>query len=137
MSGIAGGLVSTGSFPKRLWPGVKLFYGDTYNKYPREYELIYQREESDKAYEEYVSQAGTPLGVLKPEGSPISIGSFRQALTTRIVNVTYGLMFAVSQEMQEDDQYTPKVAKMAIGTARCASCVSSPRCTMSSKPMKA
>jgi hypothetical protein len=28
------GIITTGSFPKALWPGVKAWYGRTYNDYP-------------------------------------------------------------------------------------------------------
>ncbi len=106
------GVVNTGSWPKRLWPGVKMWYGDKYKEFTPEYTEIFDIEKSDKLYEEFVSMAGTGLAVTKNEGAPITYASFRQGLTTRFVNVVYGLGFIITEEVQADDQYAEKLARI-------------------------
>lgn len=105
------GIVNTGSWAKRLWPGVHTWYGDEYGQYDTEYTEIYDIEKSDKLYEEFVSMAGTGLGVTKNEGQAVTYSSFRQGLTTRLVNVVYGLGFILTHEVQADDQYAMKLAE--------------------------
>lgn len=105
------GIVNTGSFPKRLWPGVHTWYGDEYAEFIKEYVEIFDMVKSDKLYEEFVAMAGTGLAVTKNEGQAITYASFRQALTTRLVNVVYGLGFIITHEVQADDQYAGKLAE--------------------------
>lgn len=105
------GIVNTGSWAKRLWPGVHTWYGDEYGQYGTEYTEIFDITKSDKLYEEFVSMAGTGLGVTKNEGQAITYSSFRQGLTTRLVNVVYGLGFILTHEVQADDQYAMKLAE--------------------------
>jgi hypothetical protein len=105
------GIVNTGSWAKRLWPGVHTWYGDQYAQYEKEYEEIFDMVKSDKLYEEFVSMAGTGLGVTKNEGQAITYSSFRQGLTTRLVNVVYGLGFIITHEVMADDQYATKLVE--------------------------
>lgn len=105
------GIVDTGAFAKRLWPGVHTWYGDEYKEYDFEYKDIFKVLKSDKLYEEFVSMAGTGLGVTKNEGQAITYSSFRQGLTTRFVNTVYGLGFILTHEVQADDQYSKKLAE--------------------------
>lgn len=106
------GIVDTGGFAKRLWPGVHTWYGDSYNEYMKEYVDIFDMLKSDKLYEELVSMAGTGLGVTKNEGQSITYSSFRQGLTTRLVNVVYALGFIITHEVQADDQYATNLAEI-------------------------
>lgn len=105
------GLVDTGAFAKRLWPGVSAWYGDEYEKFAAEYTEIFDIQKSNKLYEEFVSMAGTGLGVTKYEGQSVTYASFRQGLTTRFTNVVYGLGFLITHELMMDDQYGPKLTE--------------------------
>ncbi len=106
------GVVDTGAWAKRLWPGVKTWYGDKYAEFDLEYPEIFNIEKSDKLYEEYISMAGTGLAVTKQEGQPVTYASFQQGFTTRLVNVVQGLGFIITHEVQADDQYTTKLAQV-------------------------
>lgn len=106
------GVVNTGSFPKRMWPGVNLWYGDEYAQFMPQYVEIFDVKKSDKLYEEFVAMCGTGYGLVKPEGQPIQFASFRQALTTRLVNVMYGLGFVITKEVQADDQYAKRLVEI-------------------------
>jgi len=99
------GIISTGSFPKALWPGVKKWYGQAYNDYPVEYTELFETLSSDKSFEEIVGTSGLGLAVVKGEGAPVTYDSEQQGFTTRAQHVNYGLGFIITEEMMDDDQY--------------------------------
>lgn len=99
------GIISTGSFPKALWPGVNKWYGQGYNDYPVQWDKLVSKMSSDRAWEEIVGTSGFGLAVVKPEGSPVTYDSEQQGFTSRFQHVNYGLGFVITQEMMDDDQY--------------------------------
>jgi phage major head subunit gpT-like protein len=99
-------VMTTGNFAKLLWPGIKKIYGDKYNQHKTQYTDIFNKESSDKSYEEYQGLSGFGLAQRKPEGHPIAMDSMRQGFTTRATNVTYALGFIITREMYDDDQYS-------------------------------
>ena len=46
--------INTGNFAKALWPGVNKFYGDAYNEYQVEWDKLFDKQTSGKAFEEIV-----------------------------------------------------------------------------------
>ena len=103
-------VINTGSFPKALWPGIKQWWGEAYAEHPEEYVHLFDKETSDKQYEEYVQQTGFGLASVKTEGSGTLYDSAIQGFTTRLTNVAYGLGFIVTREEEADNLYE-KVAK--------------------------
>lgn len=99
------GVVSTASIAKAIWPGVNKFYGLGYNEHSKEFEMIFDKETSTKAYEEDVLLSGTGLAPVKEQGSSISYDSIAQGFITRYTHVVYALGFIVTREMMDDDQY--------------------------------
>jgi phage major head subunit gpT-like protein len=99
------GIISTGNFPKALWPGVKKWYGQEYSDYPVQYDKLFEKSTSDRAWEEIVGTSGLGLAVVKAEGAPVTYDSEQQGFTSRFQHVNYALGFIITQEMMEDDQY--------------------------------
>lgn len=97
--------INTGSFGKALWPGVNAWYGKAYDEFPTEYDKIFNKKTSRKAYEEDMSVSSFGLAVQKNEGNSVSMDSEQQGFLDRYTHVTYGLGFIISKEMYEDDQY--------------------------------
>ena len=98
-------IINSGSFAKALWPGVNAWYGKSYAEYPTEYDKLFDKFTSSKAFEEDVGISSFGLAVQKSEGSPISYDTERQAFITRYQHVVYALGFIITREMMEDDQY--------------------------------
>src|SRR6056297_1458799 len=98
-------VITTGSHPKHLWPGVKEFFGKTYAEKPMVCDMVFEEKSSDKAYEEYVEETGFGLAPIKTEGSSISYDTDAQGFTQRLTNTTYGLGAKITQEAIEDNQY--------------------------------
>jgi hypothetical protein len=99
------GIINTGNFPKALWPGVKKWYGVEYADYPVQFDKLFDKSSSDKAWEEIVGRSGFGLAVVKAEGAPVTYDSEQQGFTSRFQHVNYALGFIITQEMMEDDQY--------------------------------
>ena len=99
------GVINTGSFAAGLIPGLKGWFGIGYNEHSPEFSDTFKKDTSDKAYVEIPGFSGLGLATEKSQGGSISFDSFRQYLTNRFTNVTYGLGFIITREMVEDSQY--------------------------------
>lgn len=110
-------IINSGSFAKALWPGVNAWYGKAYNEYSTEYDKLFDKFQSTKQFEEDVGISSFGLAVVKPEGSPISFDSERQAFITRYQHVVYALGFIITREIMEDDQYAVVGQRKAQGLA--------------------
>lgn len=110
-------VINSGSFAKALWPGVNAWYGAAYDEYPTEYDKLFDKFTSSKAFEEDVGQSGFSLAVVKPEGSAITYDSARQGFITRYQHVVYALGFIITREMMDDDQYDVIGKKKATALA--------------------
>lgn len=112
------GVITTGSFSKALWPGVNAWYGKAYNDYQTEFDKLFDKNTSSKAFEEDVGLSSLGLASIKAEGAPIVYDSERQGFTTRYNHVVYALGFVITREMYEDDQYDIVGKKKANALAR-------------------
>lgn len=99
------GIITTGNFPKTLWPGIKAIWGRSYDEHPKEYTDIFDVQSSDKAYEEDVGATGFGLASIKTEGQSTSYDSESQAYVSRYTHVAYSLGYVVTQEEQDDNLY--------------------------------
>ena len=104
-------------FDELLEPGIRLWFGDTYNQWPEEFSQVFEIQNSRKAVETDHSLTGTGLVPQKPEGQPISYDEVYQAYKTQYTNLTYGLGIIISREMFEDDLYR-KMQNMTKALAR-------------------
>ena len=107
---MAAGVITTGSLPKLLWPGLQELFGVTYNQHEKTYPLLFDTVKSDKAYEEYVQVTGFGIGQYKPQGQSISYDSQQQGFVTRLTNAAYALGYIVTEEEIEDNLY-PKISQ--------------------------
>lgn len=80
-------------------------YGDAYNQYPVEWDKLFEKQTSRKAFEEIVGGSYFGLANVKTEGSPIQYDSSRQGFTSRFNHVVYALGFMITREVYDDDQY--------------------------------
>jgi hypothetical protein len=110
-------IINSGSFAKALWPGVNAWYGKSYNEYETEYDQLFDKFNSQKAFEEDVGISSFGLAVQKAEGAPISYDSEKQGFITRYQHVVMALGFIITREMMEDDQYDVVGQRKAQGLA--------------------
>lgn len=98
-------VITTGTHPKALWPGVKAFWGRSYNEHPVEYLDLLDKQTSDKAYEEEVEITGFGLAPVKPQGQQIFYDIEVQGPVSRFTHVAYALGYIVTYEELRDDLY--------------------------------
>ena len=98
-------VITTASFAKALWPGVNKWYGDAYNEFSPQWQELFEKNTSRRAWEEDVGISMFGLPVVKSEGAPITYDSSRQGYTSRYNHVVYALGFIVTREAVDDDLY--------------------------------
>jgi hypothetical protein len=106
---MAGGVITTGSEPKLLWPGLFATFGRSYNETNQEWKALVDVFSSKKAYEEIVQIVGYAPAPAKAEGTPTTYDSEWQGYITRFIHIAYGLGYIVTQEEIDDNLY-PQVA---------------------------
>jgi hypothetical protein len=99
------GVMTTGSIPKALWPGVNAFFGTSYKEWPVEFTDLYDTETSSRATEEDVGVSGFGLAVEKTQGGGVTYDEARQAFIQRYIMRTFALGFIITEEAIEDNLY--------------------------------
>ena len=114
---MAGGIITSASFAKSLWPGINAWSQKEYSEFPVEWDKLFDKHTSRRAFEEDVGVSGFGLASEKPEGESISYDSERQGFITRYSHVVYALGFIVTREAVEDDLYDVVASRKAQGLA--------------------
>lgn len=111
------GVITTGSHPKALWPGVHAWWGQVNAQHMAEYTDLFDVLSSLKAYEEEVQS--TPFGIapIKTEGGAGSYDSQVQGPTTRYTHISYFLGFICTFEELRDNQYQEMATRRAEANA--------------------
>jgi hypothetical protein len=106
------GLVMTRSqFPRELVDGLNLVWGLDYEQRKGDWEEIYSKHTSDRAYEEEVMVSGLGGAMIKNEGEAFRYDSTQEGWTARYRHDTVALGIQFSQEAIEDNRY------LKLGTA--------------------
>lgn len=114
---MAGGIISTGSHPKLLWPGVYETWGQIYDSHLKEYEDLYDIRESDKAYEQAVQVTPFGLAPVKPQGQSVTYDGEVQGPVTTFQHIAYALGYIVTFEELRDNLYKEVATRRAEGNA--------------------
>lgn len=100
-----GGIITTGTHPKLLWPGIHAIWGQMYAEHAAEYVDLYNVEDSNQAYETNVQVTGFGLAPIKPETQGIAYQGEVQGGITNFVHIPYALGYIVSHEEIKDNLY--------------------------------
>jgi hypothetical protein len=100
-----GGIITTGSHPKALWPGVHAFWGQMYDQHPQEWGDLYDQIDSGMAYEQDVQVTGFGLAPVKPEGGSMTYDSEIQGPVATYTHIAYALGYIVTFEELRDNLY--------------------------------
>lgn len=112
-----GGVISTGSHPALLWPGIRETWGQVYKEHTPQYTDLWDVQDSDQAYEKLVQITGFGLPSIKTEGGPGTFDSEVQGVITTIQHVPYSLGWIVTYEELQDNMYKEVASRRAKANA--------------------
>lgn len=112
------GVIMTSNHPKALWPGVKAWWGKSYEDHQTEYTDLFETVTSDKAYEEDVQIVGFGLAQQKAQGAAVTYDSEIQGFITRYTHIGYALGYIVTHEEMKDNLYAEVSGTRASSLAR-------------------
>lgn len=114
---MAGGVITTGSHPKLLWPGVYTTWGQMYDAHEKEYTDLYEIRDSDKAYEQGVQVTPFGLAPVKAQGAPVTYDGEVQGPVTTYQHIAYALGYIVTFEELRDNLYKEVATRRAEANA--------------------
>ena len=105
-------------FAKMLEPGLNTLFGLEYDRYPPEWQAVFDTNTSQRAFEEDVLLEGFGNAPVKNEGAAVSYDSASQGFTARYQHETIALAFSITEEAEEDGQYGSIASRYTKGLAR-------------------
>lgn len=111
------GVITTGSHPKLLWPGVFETWGQMYDEHQEEYTDLYDVKTSDKAYEQTVQVTPFGLAPVKAQGASVTYDGEVQGVITTFQHVAYALGYIVTFEELRDNMYKEVATRRSEGNA--------------------
>ena len=110
--------ISRAQLAKELEPGLNALFGLEYARYDDESSEIYDRESSERAFEEEVMLSGFGSAPVKQEGSAITFDDAQEAYTARYTHETIALAFSITEEAIEDNLYDRLASRYTKALAR-------------------
>jgi hypothetical protein len=110
--------ISRSQLVKELEPGLNALFGLEYKRYENEHEQIFDKETSDRAFEEEVMLSGFGNAAVKAEGSGVSYDQAQETFTARYTHNTIALAFAITEEAIEDNLYDRLASRYTKALAR-------------------
>ena len=103
---------------KELVPGLHALFGLEYERYPAEYEEVFDTESSERAFEEEVMLSGFGEAPVKSEGSMVTYDTAQESFTARYSHETIALAFSLTEEAIEDNLYDTLSSRYTRALAR-------------------
>ena len=110
--------ISRSQLVKELEPGLNALFGLAYQRYEMEHEEIFDKETSERAFEEEVMLSGFGNAAIKAEGSGVSYDQAQETFTARYTHNTIALAFAITEEAIEDNLYDRLASRYTKALAR-------------------
>jgi len=103
---------------KELLPGLNALFGMEYARYPEEWKMCFETENSDRAFEEETKLSGFGAAPVKDEGAAIAYDDAQEVYTSRYTHDTIALGFSITEEAVEDNLYDSLSARYTKALAR-------------------
>ena len=110
--------ISRQQLSKELEPGLNALFGLEYKMYENQHSEIFDKESSDRAFEEEVMLSGFGNAEVKAEGSAVSFDNANETFTSRYTHETIALAFAITEEAVEDNLYDSIAKRYTKALAR-------------------
>jgi len=110
--------ISRQQLAKELEPGLNALFGLEYKQYENQHLEIFDKENSDRAFEEEVMLSGFGEAAVKPEGSGVQYDDANESFTARYTHETIALAFSITEEAVEDNLYDSVAKRYTKALAR-------------------
>jgi len=110
--------ISRQQLAKELEPGLNALFGLEYKQYENQHLEIFDKESSDRAFEEEVMLSGFGEAAVKPEGSGVQYDDANETFTARYTHETIALAFSITEEAVEDNLYDSIAKRYTKALAR-------------------
>jgi len=110
--------ISRAQLLKELLPGLNALFGLEYKKYDSEHTEIFDKDSSDRSFEEEVKLSGFAAAPVKEEGSSIAYDNAQEAWTARYTHETIAMGFSITEEAIEDNLYDSLSSRYTKALAR-------------------
>jgi hypothetical protein len=110
--------ISRAQLLKELLPGLNALFGLEYARYGEEHKEIYEKETSERSFEEETKLSGFSAAPVKPEGQAIAYDNAQEAWTARYNHETIAMGFSITEEAIEDNLYDSLSSRYTKGLAR-------------------
>ncbi len=110
--------ISRAQLAKELEPGLNALFGLEYKNYENQHTEIFDKESSDRAFEEEVMLSGFGTAGVKQEGSAVGYDDAQETFTSRYTHETIALAFSITEEAIEDNLYDSLGSRYTKALAR-------------------
>ena len=110
--------ISRSQLVKELEPGLNALFGLEYKRYENEHDQIFDKETSDRAFEEEVMLSGFGNASIKAEGQGVTYDTAQETFTARYTHNTIALAFSITEEAIEDNLYDRLASRYTKALAR-------------------
>jgi len=110
--------INRSSIAKELLPGLNEIFGTEYGEVNDEHAVLFEMENSDRAFEEEVLFTGFGSAPTKSEGAAVQYDEAQEGYTARYTMETIALAFAITEEAMEDNLYDTFAKVRAKALAR-------------------
>lgn len=115
---MAAGIITSGSAPRLLLPGISEMFGMAYKAYSSVISKIYDMETSDRNYEEAVQMVGIGMATLKGEGEAIQAEAYKQGYVRITNHNVWAKRMRITMEAFQDNLYLKQAPVMAKELAK-------------------
>ena len=102
---MAGGTITTGNTARMLQEGLNEIFGQEYSAHDKQYDKIFDSNESRKNFEQDQQFEGFSLAPVKTEGDSVAYDTQTEGFSPKYPNLTYAKGFIVTEEALEDNLY--------------------------------
>ena len=99
------GVITTGNISRLLVEGVKNVFGQAYEHHNKQWDMLFDTEQSRKAFEQDQQFEGFGLAPEKLEGAGVAYDSQQVGFSPKFKNLTYAKGFIVTKEAMADNLY--------------------------------
>ena len=110
--------ISRAQLLKELLPGLNALFGLEYKRYENEHADIFEKETSERSFEEEAKLSGFNAAPVKNEGQAIAYDNAQEVWTARYTHETIAMGFSITEEAMEDNLYDSLSARYTKALAR-------------------